>query len=127
MRLLKLQGVKCDQITLIEGWFRDTLNDNLTRKYNINKASIIMIDCDLYTSAKEALNFCVSLINDKTIIFFDDWYYQGLDERNMGEKRAFTEFLSENPHFTVQTLSSYHPNAKVLLVKRVLPHNKVDM
>lgn len=117
------QGVDWDRITLIKGWFSDTLNDELVDKYNITKASLIMIDCDMYLSAKEALDFCGPLIQDAAIILFDDWYAGKLDERNMGEKRAFEEFLKENPQFAAEQLSelgSYISFAEAFLVKRVV-------
>jgi len=57
-----------------------------------------MIDCDLYSSAKQALDFCAPLIVGQTIIFFDDWGGgTSLDKENLGEKRAFLEFLQANP------------------------------
>ncbi len=78
-----------------------------------------MIDCDLYLSTKEALDFCGPLIQDVAIIFFDDWHARELDKRDMGEKRAFEEFLKENPQFIVESIGSYHPNAEVFLVKKI--------
>lgn len=117
-QFLTQQEVDWRRIIFVKGWFRDTLNDELIRKYNITKASVIMVDCDMYLSAKEALNFCAPLIQDAAVIFFDDWHWGGLAERNMGEKRAFEEFLHANPHFVAERLSSYHPYAEVFLVKR---------
>ncbi|NES01347.1 MAG: hypothetical protein F6J86_47610 [Symploca sp. SIO1B1] len=77
-----------------------------------------MVDCDMYLSAKEALNFCAPLIQEEAIIFFDDWYSQNLDQKNMGEKRAFDEFLQENPHFSTEKLGSYTANAQIFRVFR---------
>ncbi|HEA65402.1 MAG TPA: hypothetical protein ENI07_01060 [Desulfobacterales bacterium] len=80
-----------------------------------------MIDCDMYLSAKEALNFCVPLIQDRAIFFFDDWNVLRLADRNLGEKRAFDEFLAANPHLTAKEFSSYNgpkgiPHGKVFIV-----------
>ncbi len=119
-QFLAWQGVNPDRTILIKGLFSDTLNDALVQKHKITKASVIMVDCDLYQSAKEALDFCAPLIQDAAIILFDDWHSGGgLAQRNLGEKRAFDEFVSKNPQFTSEQLSSYHPNAEVFLVKRV--------
>ena len=64
-----------------------------------------MVDCDLYSSAKEALTFCGPLLTDPAIIFFDDW--NPLAKENKGEKRAFDEFLHENPHVKADELGDY--------------------
>ncbi|MDB4441912.1 TylF/MycF family methyltransferase [bacterium] len=119
--LLTSRGVDLNRITLIKGWFSETLNNELVFKHNITKASVIMVDCDMYLSAKEALAFCEPLIQDAAIIFFDDWHTGGLAKKNMGEKRAFEEFLNENPQITTENLSQlrYSEWAEVFLVNRI--------
>lgn len=111
---------------LIKGFFTDTLNAALIRQYKIKNAAIIMIDCDMYASAKEALNFCAPLIQKEAIIFFDDWTStHDLAKKNVGEKQAFDEFLKEHTQFTVKDFGSYYPTktkeeseAKIFLVTR---------
>ncbi len=109
-------GVKLDRVVLVKGFFGNTLNDELIQRYHITKASIIMVDCDMYLSAKEVLEFCASLIRDEAIIFFDDWYV--LADRNMGEKLAFDEFLKAHPYFVYEKFGTYPPNGEILLVSR---------
>jgi O-methyltransferase len=117
---LSQKGIDWKKTFLIKGWFSDTLTDDFKTKHNITKASVIMIDCDIYVSAKEALNFCKSLIVDKSILVFDDWNSGNLAEQNLGEKRAFDEFLKENPNFIAEEFGSYYfrdvPNGKLFLV-----------
>ena len=114
---LTVNGIDWSRTFLIKGWFGDTLNGNLIRDYNIQKASIIMIDCDLYSSAKESLNFCRTLIKDISIIFFGDWS----EDKIIGERRAFEEFLRENGQLKSELLSlyKYHgvPKGRIFLVK----------
>jgi predicted O-methyltransferase YrrM len=118
---LTIEGVDFDRIILTKGWFSDTLNDDLIRKHNITNASVIMIDCDMYLSAKEALRFCGPLIQKEAVILFDDWYSGNrLADRNLGEKRAFDEFLAENQCFKTKELESYTENAKVFLITRLM-------
>jgi len=120
-RLTQAQ-VDWSRLVLVKGWFSDTLTDHLIQEHHIQKASLIMIDCDMYLSAKEALNFCAPLIQDHALIFFDDWYaYQGrLAKHNMGESRAFHEFLDENPELTAEERPEYKycDNAVVFMVRR---------
>jgi len=119
-KFLIQSGVDWGRVFLTKGFFCDTLNDGLIRKYQISKASLIMVDCDLYTSSKEALNFCAPLIKDHAVIFFDDWNAANgaLARNNMGQKRAFDEFLKDNPHFVTEELDTYTPNARVFLFSR---------
>ncbi len=119
---LSANNIDWQKTLLVKGWFCDTLNKELLLEHRINKASLIMIDCDMYLSAKEALDFCSSLILDQSIIFFDDWNAINLASRNLGEKRAFDEFLQENPGLDAQEFGNYHyeayPHGKVFLVTK---------
>ncbi len=117
-QLLTNGGVDWSRAFLVQGWFRDTLNEGLIRKHNIDKAGLIMIDSDIYTSAKEALDFCAPLIKDQSVVFFDDWNSAGLADRNLGEKKAFDEFLAEHPEFTAEPLAPYSEGSAVFLVTR---------
>jgi len=95
-----------DHISLIKGWYDKTLTDELKSSLQIRKASFINIDCDFYESTKTALDWCKSLLQQGTIISFDDWYlYKGSPEH--GEMLAFDEFLKENPSFSATPYSQY--------------------
>jgi hypothetical protein len=100
---------------LVKGWYADILTDKLIEGHAIKKASIIMIDCDLYSSAKESLKFCGPLIKDQSIIFFDDWN----SEICQGERRAFEEFLEANPQLNAGQFDSYLPSGRIFLVTNI--------
>lgn len=122
-RFLREQGVDMTRVTLVEGWFADTLNDDTRRRLELSKASVVMVDCDLRSSARDALEFCAPLIRDRAVVVFDDWHAAGLAARNLGEKRAFQEFLDHHPEFEVERLSagvfgSYTADAEIFLVSR---------
>ena len=121
-KYLTWKGINWNRVVLEKGWFSDTLTGDFINQNKIKKASIILIDCDIYSSTKEALNFCASLIKDETIVFFDDWNAQGLADKNMGEKRAFDEFLFQNPNLTAKKFGSYscygRPNGEIFLLSR---------
>jgi hypothetical protein len=88
----------------------------VVEEHDIEKASLIMIDCDIYSSSKQALDFCAPLIKDKSIIFFDDWQ----PGQNMGEEKAFDEFKEENTHLKVKKFGSYKPSGEIFLVENTL-------
>ena len=106
IRALENNNVDLNRVQLIKGFYSDTLKNDLISEFNINKAGIIMIDCDMYLSAIDALNFCKPLIKGKTIIIFDDWI-PGLVEKNLGEKKAFDEFLGNNKNFKATVFDHY--------------------
>jgi hypothetical protein len=122
-RYLSKNGINWENTTLIKGWYKDTLKPELKEELQLKKTSIIMIDCDIYTATKEALNFCESLIKDYAIIIFDDWNSGNLASKNLGEKKAFDEFIKEhNNIFSVEDFDSYsyrnNLNGEVKLITR---------
>lgn len=120
--VLSLSGIDWTRVVLVKGWFEDALNVELARHHRIEKASVIMIDCDLYSAAKEALQFSRPFIKDEVVIVFDDWHSGGLAEKGMGEKRAFDEFLAANPELSskpLEDISGYSARASAFLVTTV--------
>lgn len=102
---------------LVEGWFSDTLNDQTRHQYQIQSAPLIMVDCDIYSAAKEALDFSVAHITGPTVILFDDWHACDLDKVNQGEARAWREMLEENPHIQqIGYISPYNEVSHIVMV-----------
>lgn len=117
-RYLTENGVDWSRVQLVPGWFSDTLTPVTREALGLQRAHVIMVDCDIYSSTKTALEFCAPLIYD-TVILFDDWHSAGdLAAKGMGEKRAFDEFLAAHPHFIVQQLDAYSATAAVFHVVR---------
>jgi O-methyltransferase len=115
---LSSQGIDWTRSSLVEGWFDETLTSDLKAMEGVDAASIVMIDCDLYSSTKVALEFVAPLIRDRAVLFFDDWKHAALDQRNLGEKKAFDEFLAEHPELVARSLPPYSPESYVCLVSR---------
>jgi len=77
---------------LVPGFFCDSLKGGASQ-LGIEKAKIIFIDSDTYSSANEALTFCMPTIQEGTFIILDDFFsYRGSEAR--GVARAFHEFVS---------------------------------
>ncbi len=55
------------------------------------------------------------------MLLFDDWHSSGLAADDLGEKKAFEEFLTENPGLAAEELESYSPSSRVVLVSRTFP------
>ena len=72
------------------GWFADVLPRVIPTRYS--QVALLHIDCDLYESTVHVLMALVSVLQDGTLILFDDWFhYKGNPHK--GEARAFQEFL----------------------------------
>lgn len=92
-------GVSLEKVVTVSGWFEETCTEETIKKFNIKKASIIHIDCDLFSSTKAALEFIKPLLLDGTVIIFDDWYrYRG--NPRLGEAGAFNEWKERMPGWT---------------------------
>lgn len=109
---LTRNGIDWRRTFLVKGWYSNVLTSDLIKGYAMKKASIIMMDCDLYSSAKKSLKFCGPLIKDQSLIFFDDWN----SEICQGERRAFENFLKVNPHLNAEEFDSYLPSGRIFLV-----------
>ncbi|HCW08909.1 MAG TPA: hypothetical protein DGG95_16255, partial [Cytophagales bacterium] len=72
-RNLKQAGLSFKKIEITEGWYKDTLTAETMRKLDLKAASILHIDCDLYESSIQALDFCQPLVRSGTVVGFDDW------------------------------------------------------
>jgi O-methyltransferase len=116
--VLEAEGVDLSRATLVPGWFSNTLNEVTRRTHKIAKASVIMIDCDLYSSTKEALRFCLPLIGHEALVLFDEWTISRIPDKNMGEKRAFQEFLEEHPTFSAIPYGQYAKRSQAFMVSR---------
>lgn len=82
------------KLELIPGFFSDVLTKENVQKYNMGPAAYIDIDCDLYESAIECLEFVVQngILQPGTLIWYDDWGgTEGWDEYRDGEPRAHKE------------------------------------
>jgi len=110
-RNVRLQGVDLECLTLVPGWYNESLTPELKKKLPIQRAAVILIDCDLYESTVPVMDFIADYIQDGTVLIFDDWFsYKGRTDR--GEARAFKEWLARNPSFTA---NEYHKTDRTVM------------
>lgn len=101
------------EFKLIPGYFNESLSGG-AKSMGIEKAKIVMIDCDTYSGAKEALDFCKPIVQQGTIFMLDDYfYYKG--NKNKGEMRAFEEFI-DSTGIEVRELSTYGLGSIIYIV-----------
>lgn len=66
-------------------------------------ASVVLIDCDLYASAVPVLAYLAPRLQDGSILLFDDWNCFG-GSAELGEQRAFSEFMAVHPEWRAEIL-----------------------
>lgn len=109
------RGVDLTDVVTVKGFYDQTCTPETKRKHNITKAAIVMIDCDLYESTIPVLDFLTDIVQQGTIIIFDDWFrFQG--SPNHGEQRACKEWLERNPQFELIEFWRQGPQAVSFLV-----------
>lgn len=112
-----LQRGKIDmnRVHILEGWFEDTLTEE-NKKRHSRPASMVMIDCDLYSSAITCLNYITDLVQEGTIILLDDWFTYRANEA-MGEQRAINEWLASNPEIKLVPYLNFMVLGKSFIVR----------
>lgn len=98
-RAIRAARVDRSHLTIIEGWYRDTLTPHARTELPIRKAAVVWIDCDLYESTVPVLDFITPYMQDGTFIVFDDWFaFKGRPDQ--GQPKAFAQWLDRNPSFS---------------------------
>ena len=87
-------------VIIKDGWFEDTLNGETLKEVKQNKIGLIHMDCDIYTSTIQVLEWIVKneLLIDGCLIVYDDWgghYDKGVGEYECGEGKAHKEICEK--------------------------------
>ncbi len=109
---------KKQKYRIIKGFFQDTIQNKTTNDFNIDKARIVMIDCDLKESTRLALEFIKPAIQEGTIILFDDYvFFKGSEEK--GECGAFNEFRNKYPNILFKRIFDYGYGSQAFIAYKV--------
>lgn len=79
-------------VTLIKGWFTQTL-PVFAREQPSGKAAFIHVDSDTYASTREIFRNCGHMVQEGTIIIFDEYWNYPFWKLN--EHKAWREFVEE--------------------------------
>ena len=88
---------KYRKINVVEGWYENTLDEKLIKKFKKNKvkAGLINIDCDLVESVKQSLNFSTNFVGNGTILYIDDYYTTYKGDPRKGIPKAVRDILKK--------------------------------
>jgi hypothetical protein len=108
-RLLRQRGTDLNRVHLVPGFYDEVLTPSLRQALDLQAAAIVHVDCDFYKSTKTVLDFITPVLQDGTIIIFDDWFhYRGHPQR--GEQKAFSEWREQHPGWLVGEFMTSHDN-----------------
>jgi methyltransferase family protein len=115
---LHSRNVDMDTVTLVPGWFDDTCTSDNFSELGIERADIVLIDCDSYGATKTALAACLPVLSDTVVMFLDDWHAFDLPALGGGEKRAFEEALAGHPELTAEPFPDYGWRSAAFVLRR---------
>jgi O-methyltransferase len=97
-------GVDLDDVTFVSGFYSESVAPD-RRAALPTTASLVYVDCDMYDSTVDALDYLGGVVGHGTIVAFDD-YFCWSPKRSSGEQVALDEFLETRPDLTFHP---FHP------------------
>ncbi len=108
-------GADWDRTFLIEGYFNESCTPALRHHHRLERVPVALIDCDLYASTVDVLDFIRPMLMDKTILIMDDWNaYDAANDR--GQRRAMREFLREHRQWEIEPWFAYGSYGQVFVL-----------
>lgn len=95
--------------------------ENLPHRYsnpksaNIDFASIVLFDMDLYAPTVSALNWIYPALQQGTFLIFDE-FFAFHSRQDRGESLALSEFLTTHPEISLRHISNYGAGGIVFTV-----------
>lgn len=117
-RCMEMRGVDLSKIEIIEGWYKDTLNESQRDDLGIESVDVVFMDCDTYVSSKAAFNFIELLITRKTLLCMDDWRLHNLDLYELGESKSYKEFISDQVNISAKRIKSYNRKSESYILTK---------
>lgn len=104
-------------IRLVEGFFSETLAGKLPQDYGIDKAAVVLIDCDTSSAAEPVFEFLALALQEGTILVIDDFFiYKGSSSR--GVYGAFRKFEAGLKGWRLRPMWTYGCGGVVYIVTR---------
>jgi len=114
---LRNHRVSPDRVTIVEGFYEDTLKQVTRTSIPVERAAVAFVDCDLYSSTVCVLKFLTDLLQDGSVLIFDDWHtFNSRPDR--GEQRATSEWLERNPQLRLVPYRSFSWCGQSFIVNR---------
>lgn len=120
-KLLHERNVPIDAITTNPGWFSTTLRDpHVLESIGERSISVAYVDCDLYESTKDVLDFLTTRIIPGGLILFDDWFvFAGHPYK--GEQKACREWLTAHPEIALVPFNNFGWHGRSFIFHNTAP------
>lgn len=115
-------GVDWDRTYLVKGWYDDLPQSAAHLASKMGVAALVLVDCDLYESTVPVLRFVADRLQPGTVVMFDDWNCFDRSD-DLGQRRAFREFLAENPSWKASPLLSFGWHGQAFTMQPVASHD----
>jgi O-methyltransferase len=93
-------------VHIVSGYFEDTLSGTTATSVGVQKARVVLIDCDLKEPAALCLDFIAPVLQLGTVLVMDDFFsYKG--DESKGVAGAFLEFCKKHPTIAWRHIYDY--------------------
>ncbi len=109
MALSEMLKVDQERLKVVPGFYAKTLVGQPPSLYGLEPASVsvCVIDCDLYESTAQVLEFITPLLEPGCLIYFDDWRLCRAS-REVGERAAALDWMKVNPRIELVEIYQDH-------------------
>ena len=109
-------GLDMSRVSITKGWFNKTLNQETVNNLKLNKVAIAYIDCDIYESSVDVLDFIRPHLRTGSVLVFDDWFRnKGIS--SAGVQGAALHWLESNPNIKLQHYYNCDTRTALFIVK----------
>ena len=108
--------IPSEAVRYFEGMFSDVHEREADTLEKLQPAAIVNLDCDLYSSAKDALAIVGPKLVQGSVLLADDWNTFAADG-DQGERKAIKEFEFDHPEISLDPWFSYHYTGQAFLVQ----------
>jgi len=113
---ISASGVDISKVTVTKGWFSESLNNSAAEKIKLTDIAIAYVDCDLYESTVDILEFISPFLNTGTVLIFDDWF-RNRGHSDRGVQGAVLEWLGRNKQISLQHFYNSDTRTAVFIVE----------
>jgi O-methyltransferase len=113
---LRKTGADLETITLVEGFFHDSLTSDLKAQYDFKPVGVAVIDCDLYASTVPVLSWLDDLVQPGSILMMDDWRAFGSDP-DKGQPLALREWLAQREDLVAEPMFDFEPHGRAFKLR----------
>lgn len=121
VEICRRNGIPETAYETVPGYYRDTLSGSIPGDALPADIALAYVDCDLYSSTKDVLEFLKPRLKHGMIIAFDD-YFCFSDRTVSGERKAFLDVLGDDQRFRFLAYVQYgwHGMSFIVEEKRLL-------